>query len=273
MTAAPDTLLVTGPVNQQVSAADILVTPTGGAQNNLADLVNGGTVGQTFRLSATNAVSTAGSTQATGTPLTTMLANATTVTAGQGVNLLASAPGLFEVVTNNGTADAIAYAVQGGTETINGFAGSIGVIVAQGGMAVATAGAAGAINVFANNPRKTGYIANTASAAATLTAASMASAECLNVILMSGSLSGGAVLTMPTVAALMAARPGVHGNDTFTVRIANTSAGAFSWTLTAGTAESVAGTATIAQNAWRDFEMQFINGTSVVAQNLGSGTF
>lgn len=123
---------------------------------------------------------------------------------------------------------------------------------------------------------QSGSIANTASAAATLSAASMAGAESLNVINMSGSLSGAAVLTMPTVALLLAARPGVAGtnnNDTFTTRIANTSAGNFAWTLTAGTSESVSGTATIAQNAYRDFTMQFINGTSVVASNAGGGTF
>lgn len=300
MAAAPDTLVFTGPNEQQIQIGDLLITPTGGTQTSLKSVINGGTVAQTIvsqtvtgtltvsgtevvsgvlnitgleTFSATDAIASAGSTQATGTALTTMVNNVATVTAAQGVNLLAAAAGSFEIIVNTGTAAFIGYAQQGSTDTINGMAGSIGVLVPQDGVAFAVGAAAGAINLGVIDANKAGYVANTASAAATLSAVSMSGANVLNVINMTGSLSGGAALTMPTVAAILAARPGVHKSDTFVTRIANNSAGAFSWTLTAGSAESVSGTATIAQGAWRDFRMQFINGTSVVATNVGGGTF
>ena len=41
MTAAPDTLVVTGPNNQQVSVDSLLITQTGGTQVALADALTG----------------------------------------------------------------------------------------------------------------------------------------------------------------------------------------------------------------------------------------
>lgn len=69
MANAPDTLIVSGPVMQQTTT--LLITPTGGTQGKLADLINGGTVAQTLlspiitgvaRESITNAI-TASTTQ------------------------------------------------------------------------------------------------------------------------------------------------------------------------------------------------------------------
>ncbi len=137
-------------------------------------------------------------------------------------------------------------------------------------MAIAVGAAAGAVQVGVLNPNRVGYVANTASAAATLSATSMVAGTDMNVVNMTGSLSGGAALTIPTVAALMAAKPGGAFNSTSLLRIVNNSAGNFAWTLTAGASESVSGTATVAQNTSRDFRLQFINGTSVVATNVGS---
>lgn len=41
---ADDTLILTGPTFQQQKPANILITPTGGTQGSLADMINGGTV-------------------------------------------------------------------------------------------------------------------------------------------------------------------------------------------------------------------------------------
>ncbi len=122
MATAPNTLVMTGPNFEQDDIGDSLITPTGGSRGYLKDFLNGGTTSQTVvnltvtgleRFSATNAIATAGSTQATGTALTTMIGNVTTSTAGQVANLLAAAPGSFEVIVNNGTADFIGMAAQG----------------------------------------------------------------------------------------------------------------------------------------------------------------
>jgi hypothetical protein len=41
---ADDTLILTGPTFQQQGPSNILITPTGGTQGKLADMINGGTV-------------------------------------------------------------------------------------------------------------------------------------------------------------------------------------------------------------------------------------
>lgn len=245
-----------------------------------ASLQNGGTVtgslimvGGSIDLSAQDAVTASGSTQATGTALTGQLSNLSSVAAGTGVNLLPSAAGLVETVMNTGTAGAIAYAAQGNTvDTINTIAGSIGVVVPPGGMGFFSSTKAGTIEANGINPKKVDYLANTASAAATLTASSMATGEVLNVIDMTGSLSGGAALTLPTVAAYLAALPFANLNSGKMVRILNRSAGNFAWTLTNNGSFVTVGTSTIAQTTFRDFDVIVVNGTSVTATDCGGGT-
>lgn len=245
-----------------------------------ASLLNGGTVtgnlvvlSGSLDLSAQDAVSAAGSTQATGTALTGQIANVATVTAGQGVNLLPSGVGLTEVVLNTGTALAQAYAAQGNTvDTINTIAGSIGVVIPPGGMGFFSSTKAGTIEAAGINPKKVDYIANTASAAATLTAGSMTTGDVMNIIDMTGSLSGGAALTLPTVAAYLAALPFANLNSGKLVRIMNRSAGNFAWTLTNNGSFVTVGTSTVAQTTFRDFDVIVVNGTSVTATDCGGGT-
>lgn len=244
-----------------------------------ASLLNGGTVtgnlvilSGSLDLSAQDAVASAGSTQATGTPLTGQIANVSTVTAGQGVNVLPSGVGLVETVMNTGTAGAIAWAAQGSTDTLNNIAGSIGLVIPPGGMGFFASTKAGTIEVAGINPKKVDYLANTASAAATLTAASMTTGDVMNIIDMTGSLSGGAALTLPTVAAYLAALPFANLNSGKMVRVLNRSAGNFAWTLTNNGSFVTVGTSTIAQTTFRDFDVIVVNGTSVTATDCGGGT-
>lgn len=291
MATAPDSLVLTGQVLQQVIADDLLVTPTGGSQQRLAaalsqsgqtsvnqilttpTITSGTMTGSIETFAATDTITAAGSTQATGTALTTMFANIATVTAGQGANLQASAAGRFELVENTGTAASQLYAQQGNTvDTINAIAGSIGVSLPAGALAIAIATAAGKINAFGINPKKAANVANTASAAATLAASSLTQADVLNVVNMTGSIGSGAALTLPTVASYLAALPFANLNAGTVLRIMDSGAGAGAWTLTANGSFTVAGTATVAQTTWRDFNIVVVNGTSVVATDIGGGT-
>lgn len=48
MANAPDDLVLTGPNFQQGALSGLLVTPTGGTQGKMSDVINGGTVAQTL---------------------------------------------------------------------------------------------------------------------------------------------------------------------------------------------------------------------------------
>lgn len=254
-----------------IAASALKVTPNGGTAATLGSLLPGGTNAVPFPVG--NAIAAAGSTQATGTQLTGQIQNVVTVTAGQVVNLPASSAGMFDVIVNTGTAGVIAMAAQGNTvDTINGIAGSIGVVVPAGGMGIFTATKAGTIEANGINPKFASYLANTASAAATLTAASMTAGAALNVIDMTGSLSGGAALTLPSVAAYLAALPFAGLNNGNVLRVMNRSAGNFAWTLTSAGSFVTAGTSTMAQATWRDFNIVVVNGTSVTATDMGGGS-
>lgn len=236
------------------------------ALKNLATAVDNGAV------SSTDAISAAGSTQATGTPLTATLNNVATVSAGQFVNLPAMVPGRDVTVENTSATLLLVAPVQGATDTINGLAATAGMPVPANSVATFYCTNAGTINCYGINPKKISLVANTASAAATLTAVSVASNDTFNVINMSGSLSGGAALTLPTIAQVQGVLPFVDINSGFVLRIMNSSAGAFAWTVTNNGSFVTAGTSTVAQTTFRDFAVGFVNGTSAVATDMGGGS-
>jgi hypothetical protein len=112
------------------------------------------------------------------------------------------------------------------------------------------------------------YSANTATTAATLSAASISgSSEVL--VNMTGTLTAGAALTLPTVAQLVAAAPTLVSGATYKLRILNTGAGAFAWTVTTATGWTLTGTMTVAQNTYRDFLVTMTSATTATLQSLG----
>ena len=111
---------------------------------------------------------------------------------------------------------------------------------------------------------------------ATLTVAQIAGGE-TSYVNMTATLAGAGTLNTPTAAAIVAALPAaaqVLGYSSV-LRIINSSSGAFAWTVTGGTNVTVTGTATIAQNTWRDFILTVtaVGGTpTVTLQAVGTGT-
>lgn len=115
------------------------------------------------------------------------------------------------------------------------------------------------------------YTAMTDTAAAVVTATSM-SAESATVE-MSGTLGAGATLTLPTVAQFVAAVPEAQAGQSFRLRVINSGAGAFAWTLTTATGwGTLGGTMTIAQNTWRDFYVTLTSLTAGTIRQVGTGT-
>jgi hypothetical protein len=120
------------------------------------------------------------------------------------------------------------------------------------------------------------YVANTATAATTLTALSVAGTTDQNTtfanINMTGTLAAGALLTLPLATDLAAIQAAVTG-DAYMLRIINSSSGAFSWTVTTNTGWTLNGTMTVAQNTFRDFIVVFTSATTATLTTVGVGTY
>ena len=106
-----------------------------------------------------------------------------------------------------------------------------------------------------------------------LTAANLTGAAVGVVLAMTGTLAAGATGTTDTAANIIAAVPNRYPGQTYRLRIINESSGAFSWTIAGGTGVTVTGTATVAQNAWREFLVTLgATLTTVTLQSVGTGT-
>ena len=117
----------------------------------------------------------------------------------------------------------------------------------------------------------TTYNAAANTAAFTATAAQMAGAtdQTLN---LTGTLAASANITTPTAANIIAGIPNASIGASYKLRIINSSAGAFSWTVVGNTGVTVNGTATIAQNTFRDFYVTYTAAATIVMQSIGTGT-
>jgi len=138
MATAPNTLVVTGPNNQQQDASTVLIQPTGGTQASMADIlggksavpaINSGTVTVTsaIGLAVTNSI-TASVTQtlAGAVALTTPVNVITKVgTAGDAVKLVAAGTsGTYQVVINQGASACAVFPFEAGTKIDGGSAGA-----------------------------------------------------------------------------------------------------------------------------------------------------
>ncbi len=146
---ANDTLVLTGPVLQQTPGGQLLVTPNGGAQGNLADFINGGTIarpvnGTFLRESVTTGITAAGTAFAGATALTSAINLITVGTTLQGV---ASPP-------------ISAVGIGGSFKIFNGGAGTV-TVYGSGGATIDTV--AGTTGVVLSNALRCEYIATTGS--------------------------------------------------------------------------------------------------------------
>lgn len=120
------------------------------------------------------------------------------------------------------------------------------------------------------------YYTNTATAAVTVLAAQLMMGD-LVVLNMTGTLGAGANLTTDTASNMAVNLPNYSlaatATASYVLRIINSSSGAFSWTVVAGTGVTLTGTATIAQNTWREFLVTISGGNAVTMQSIGTGTY
>jgi len=119
------------------------------------------------------------------------------------------------------------------------------------------------------------YGTSTATSSTTLTAAKLTGAADDVFLNMTGTLAAGATATTDTAANIVAAIPQAqrYVGANYILRIINSSSGAFAWTIAGGSGVTVNGTATIAQNTWREFLVTLGSGlTTVTLQSVGTGT-
>jgi hypothetical protein len=230
-----------------------------------------GTVLETMQFA--DAISAAGNSQATGTQLSAAINTVSTVGAGQGVNLPASAPGLVVIVVNTGANPLLVYPAQGASDTINGVAAAVGVALFPGTAASFNSTAAGAWTTQPATTKNAAFNANAATAGTTLTAANVTGSAASVDLAMTGTLAGAANAQLPTVAAMAAALHCPTPGTSFRLRLINQSSANFTWTVTTNTGWTLAGTMTIAQNTWREFVVTLNSLTTATLQSVATGTY
>jgi hypothetical protein len=77
--------------------------------------------------------------------------------------------------------------------------------------------------------------------------------------------------TVRTAAQMLADIPGAQAGFSSMFRIVNTGAGTFTLTADGGATVTITGTATIAQNIFRDYVLTFTSATAATIQSVGSG--
>lgn len=204
----------------------------------------------------------------------TSTAHSATTGLGDGVALplAASLAGSFFVLHNNTSNIIQVYTSAAGSDTLNGQTGSIGVAQAPNSVEIYYVTAASTWQVGASR-KFASFKTNTATGDATLAAANISGGSASVDLAMTGALAAGGALTLPTVANLAATLPGLTIGHSYRLRICNQSSNNFAWTVTTNTGWTVTGTATIAQNTWREFVITFTSLTAATIQNVAIGTF
>jgi putative alpha-1,2-mannosidase len=229
----------------------------------------------------TGSVITAGTTrtQAGATPITSNISTINTSTAatagtnlGDGVALPQVSSGTDTVYLINNTANPVqVYAFNGSTDTINGIAGSTGVALFPYSSTTLVEASPGSWQSLADTSTSVGFTANTSTAAATLTAASVTSGEEIAIVNMSGTLAGAAALTLPTAAAVLSSMASPAVGSSFLLRVLNSGAGAFAWTVTTATGWTLTGSMAVANLTSVDFVATVTSATTMTLQRAGTG--
>lgn len=115
------------------------------------------------------------------------------------------------------------------------------------------------------------YSTNAGTGAVTLTTANVFGGAVLQALSLTGAQSGGVNATTPTAAAWLTAIGAFFVGQDYVLRVLNTGSGQ-TITLTGGTNVTVTGTATIANNTWREFIVTVTSATAITLQEIGGGS-
>lgn len=203
----------------------------------------------------------------------TTTAHSATTLLGDGVALplSTSLAGSFFVLRNNTTNYIQVYGTS--SDTVNGIAGSSGVAQLPLTTEVYICSAANTWHrVGQGTSRMAAFTTNSATTDVTLDAANISGGRASVDLALTGALSGGAAVTLPTVAALLLTMDGPTVGSTYRLRITNNNGGQ-TWTVTTNTGWTLTGTMTVATNTWREFAVKITSTSAATLQNVAVGTF
>jgi len=157
-----------------------------------------------------------------------------------------------------------------GAQTLTTLTGNELIVVDNGG-AVITQAAASTMAGLVGATRQSILNTNTIAVAGTLTAANITGASDFVALSLTGNPAGSAAITLPTVAATVAALPNPLAGQSYVLRVINTG-NSGTWTVTTNTGWTLTGTMTVATATWRDFNLALTTTSAAVLTNVGAGT-
>ena len=117
------------------------------------------------------------------------------------------------------------------------------------------------------------YNVNATVGSTTLSTGNLLGGSVLTVLNMTGTQTAAANLQVPTVANLVAAMSNPVAGQAWTLRVINSSSGAYAVTAVTNTGWTLAGTMSIADNTWREFIITLSTLSSATLQSIGTGTY
>ena len=117
------------------------------------------------------------------------------------------------------------------------------------------------------------YNVNATVGSTTLSAGNLLGGSVLTVLNMTGTQTAAANLQVPTVANLVADMSNPVAGQAWTLRVINSSSGAYAVTAVTNTGWTLAGTMSIADNTWREFIITLSTLSSATLQSIGTGTY
>jgi hypothetical protein len=93
------------------------------------------------------------------------------------------------------------------------------------------------------------------------------------VVNLTATLAAAGTVTTPTAANWIAGMSSLQVGQSYVLRVINSSSGNYAWTVAAGSGVTITGTATVAQNTWREFIVTVATATTITMQSIGTGTY
>ncbi len=229
--------------------------------------------------SGNDQVTALGNAQGNAAPITVEVSRIVAGAALTGVNLpstanISAGESLSVTIINTSTTSKYIYPAQSETNTtLNGFAGANGLLMQPNSIGICFCTASGAWWCDILTPVMAVYNTDATIISFTMPAADIVGGQSLVVLTLTGTITGPVNATLPSAAATIAATHAPAVGDSWMLRIRQSVASTFAWTIVAGTNFTLGtGTYTIASGGYRDFIVTVTGTNAMTLQDIGGGT-